>query len=206
MNSLHTHFSNLYSENAIKVIQEKDENGVGIITVKVNDAINFTLLMTNGLSDFKMNVDEKSIGKEHIEIYFCLPDYWDLNSENGKWVVPMLNKLATYVITKNTWFGVGHTVPNGTPAKAFSNTMAQQYLLFDEPNLAKKQLLPLEINADKTIHFLALVPLFKDEFDYKISKGTYKFKNTMADHSLNEMVDDFRQSIRKSKWRLFPKR
>ena len=36
-----------------------------------------TVIMTNGLSDYKMPVPEKLEGEEYNELYFCLPSYWE---------------------------------------------------------------------------------------------------------------------------------
>ena len=40
-----------------------------------------SLLVTSGLSNYKMPVHEKYAGREYNELFFCIPRYWDLNEK-----------------------------------------------------------------------------------------------------------------------------
>lgn len=160
------------------------------------------ILMTNGLSGYTMPVPEKFDGREYNELYFCLPSYWDLESPNGKWVIEWLQKLAKHVVEKRTWFGPGHTIPNGNPVGPLSATMKEKYLMLSEPMFLNTELIPLELD-EKTIHFLSVIPIFEDEMDYKMGKGTYKLLRKMEGKGITELLDDYRLSSLKSKWRVF---
>lgn len=139
-------------------------------------AIPVTILMTNGLSNYEMPVSEKWKDRPFNELYFCLPTYWDLedtNNPNFNWVFEWLFRLETFVKEKQTWFGPGHTIPCGNPPVSISPTMKQEYFIFLEPMLMEQALSPLKL-ADKTVYFLAITPLYGDELDYKMGKGTHK--------------------------------
>ena len=162
-----------------------------------------SVLMTNGLSDYKMPVPEKYQGREFNELYFCLPSYWDwqdIENPNLNWVFTWIRKMATYVIEKQTWFGVGHTIPSGKDGLAISSTMKQNNFLFTDPILLDRALEPLKIN-EKTIHFLAIVPIFQDEMDYKQARGAFKFLQKLNSANVTEKLDDYRSTVLKSKWR-----
>lgn len=166
------------------------------------------ILMTNGLSNYQMPVLEKFKGKEHNELYFCLPSYWDLENatdKNMNWVFQQLFRLQKYVIEKQSWFGVGHTVPFANPLKPISENMKQSYFFLNNPLFLKDQLSPIS-SEDKTIHFLGIIPIFEDEFDYKLGKGTYKFQKKLNYQGVTELLDDFRASVLKSKWRFWAKK
>ncbi len=165
---------------------------------------NIKVVMTNGLSDYCMPVHEKFEGKERTELYFCLPSYWDLDNPNGQWIFEWISKLAKHVIEKHTWFGVGHTIPNGSPAMPLSPTMKQKYLLLNEPMFLEKELSPLQLSAFE-VNFLGIIPIFEDEMDYKMGKGTYKLLLKMEAKGVSELLDDFRLSSLKSKWRVLRK-
>jgi hypothetical protein len=45
--------------------------------------------------------------------------------------------------------------------------------------------------------------LFEDEFDFKMGKGTFKLKKKLRDKGINELLDDFRMTALKNKWRIF---
>lgn len=163
-----------------------------------------TVLMTNGLSNYKMPVHEKMAGFEFNELYFCLPSYWewdDLENPKMNWVFEWIQRLASFVQEKNTWFGHGHTMPCGTDEKRLSETMRQNHFFLTNPMLLEEELAPIEVN-DKTINFLGIIPIFPDEMDYKQGKGTFKFVQKLRTHGITEKLDDYRGTVLRSKWRL----
>ena len=163
-----------------------------------------TVIVTNGLSDYTMPVPEKWEGREHNELYFCLPSYWEweeMENPQMNWVFNWIQRLAKFVVENETWFGHGHTMPCGTDPKPLSNTMAQNYFMLADPMLLESELAPIEKDG-KEIHFLSILPLFKDEFDYKQSRGTFKFIQKLINNGITEKLDDYRGSAMKRKWRV----
>ena len=59
--------------------------------------------------------------------------------------------------------------------------------------------------GDKTIYFLALIPIFADEMDYKQGKGTAKLFAKFAQQNITEKLDDFRSTVLKTRWNFFAK-
>ena len=164
-----------------------------------------TVLMTDGLSEYTMPVSEKWKGREFNEIYFCLPTYWDLEdfkNPNFKWVYEWIFRLETFVKEKATWFGHGHTIPCGNPPAQLSPLMKQEYLIFLDPIFMEDALQPLELDK-KTIHFLSIVPLFGDELDYKMGKGTNKILKKFIARKVDERLDDYRPSVLRSRMLFF---
>ena len=162
------------------------------------------VLMTNGLSDYQMPVPEKEAGKEFRELYFCLPNYWDIDDMDNprmNWVFPWIQRLSQYVIEKETWFGNGHTMPCGKEKQQLSPTMKQDHFMLLEPALLETELAPLNVDG-KTIHFLAIIPIFEAELNYKLSKGTKKFSQKFFRAGNNEKLDDFRVSVIRHRWRI----
>lgn len=164
-----------------------------------------TILMTNGLSDYKMPVHEKFEGREFNELYFCLPSYWEwdaLDNPRMNWIYPWIQRLSKFVVENNTWFGHGHTMPCGSERASLSDTLLQNHFFLSDPILLEEELKPIELH-DKTIHFLAIVPIFSKEMDYKQHKGTYKFLQKLQNNGITEKLDDYRESFMKTKWRFF---
>lgn len=161
-----------------------------------------TIIVTNGLSDYKMPVPEKWEGREYNELYFCLPSYWeweDLKNPNTNWIFDWIQRLAKYVVEKETWFGHGHTLSIGKDHKQLSNTMKQNYFFLSDPMLLVDELAPVNVDG-KIINFLAIIPIFKDEMDYKEHKSTFKFVQKMDNAGVTEKLDDFRSSVLKRRW------
>ena len=166
-----------------------------------------TILMTSDFSTFKMNVHEKHLGEEFAELYFYLPNYWaidDLTNPTMNWVFPWLKRIKDYVQNNNTWLGHGHTMPCGKEMSSLSSTMTQNHFIVSRPMVCEKQLQPLVIES-KTIFFLAIIPLFPDEMDYKQGKGTVKLFDKFRHQGVTEKLDDYRKSVLKSKWKFFGK-
>lgn len=168
-------------------------------------SIPVTVLMTNGLSDYTMPVTDKWKGREHNELFFCLPTYWDMEdteNPNFSWVYEWIFRLETFVREKQTWFGPGHTIPCGNPPAQLSPTMKQEYLIFLDPLFLEEALEPMQI-GEKTVRFLSIVPIFGDELDYKMGKGTHKIIKKFIAKKIDERLDDYRPSVLKSRMRFF---
>lgn len=179
----------------------------GIYLLIKSSDLSGTLLMTSDFSTFKMNVHEKFMGEEFAELYFYLPNYWvinDLDDPTMNWVFPWLKRIKEYVQNNNTWLGHGHTMPCGKEMNSLSSTMSQNHFIVSKPIACDKQLQPLMIEG-KIIFFLAIIPLFADEMDYKQGKGTAKLFDKFRHQGITEKLDDYRKSVLKSKWKFFGK-
>ena len=163
-----------------------------------------SILISVGLSEFKMPVHEKHIGKEYAELYFYLPSYWsidDLENPRFSWVFYWIERLKNYVIKNNTWFGHGHTMPCGKEMNPLSESMLQNHFILSEPIDLSSELAPIS-EGEKSIHFLAIIPIFADEMDYKQGKGTFKLMEKFKQYSITEKLDDYRKTILKTRWNL----
>jgi hypothetical protein len=164
-----------------------------------------TVIMTNGLRNYSMPVPVKLHGQEHAELFFCLPSYWDLdalNTENMRWPFTWLDKLGKHLLDKETWYGPGHTFANGNPPESFSSTMKPNHLILTEPIKLEEHLSPAKIDQ-LNVYFLAVVPIYEQEFDIKMTKGFVKFLRKFRARNGSEIVDDFRENIFKSRFRIF---
>jgi hypothetical protein len=181
-----------------------NEGEVPLLIVDLELRSPVTVLVTNGLSDYRMPVPEKEEGKEYNELYFCLPSYWeweDRSNPRMNWVFEWIQRLVKYVLTNETWFGHGHTMPCGEGMKSLSETMKQNHFFLSNPMHLENEMAPVIANS-KRIFFLGIIPIFEDEMDYKQGKGTFKFVQKLMNKDVTEKLDDFRKTSLKSKWRL----
>ena len=115
------------------------------------------------------------------------------------WIFEWIQRLSKYVQEKESWFGNGHTMPCGKELKPLSATMKQDHFILLRPLLLEMQMEEILVDG-KTVHFLAIVPLFIDELDYKMGKGTQKLITKFINKGVSEKLDDFRSTVLKSKW------
>ena len=171
-----------------------------------------TLIMTNGLSEKTMIVPEKVKERKHIELFFALPSYWEWDElENPKrnWIFTWIQKLAKHLMSsEEIWFGYGHTFSNKIKTddvsdfQPLSPTMKQQHLILLDPIELEYELQKMKID-DKEVYFQAIVPIYSDELDYKQGNSARKLVRKMMNSGVSEILDDFRGTVLRAKWRLF---
>jgi hypothetical protein len=193
-----------FGEENITKIDEITNHKIDILLVKSNFDRQFTLLTTSGLSNYNMPVNDKENNGEHIELCFALPSYWDITfkGENTSWVLEKLKFLSDFVLSRNTYFWDGHTIPNANPNKPFSATMKQDHLLFSKSMLYEQDLQTIECEGT-TVHLLFLIPLFQKELDHKFSRGTLAIKRKLIDSNHGEILDDYRGVVIKKRFGIF---
>ena len=179
-----------------------EEGEMPLIMLDLESKVPVNVLMTNGLSNYKMPVHEKEEGKEYNELCFCLPGYWeweDRQNPNTNWIFHWIQRLAKYVIDNETWFGHGHTMPCGKDMEPLSATMQQNHFILINPMMLEMEMAPVQVDGHD-VHFLFIVPIFGDEMDYKQGKGTQKLITKFINKGMNEQLDDFRGNALKRRW------
>lgn len=182
----------LYEDNVFFLLDFTKEKGIKV-------------LMTSSFHSYQMPVPEKLQGFEFGQLYFCIPEYWDLTYPEKKevrWLFEWLIRVKNYTINNDTWLGDGHTYNCTKYGNQLSPNIRQDHLFISNPVLLEDELSPIELE-DKTIHFWALIPLFGDEMDYKQGKGTVKLKKKFLIKGVTEKLDEFRQSCLKNRWLFF---
>lgn len=206
MTDLHVALAKRFGEHKVSELPNKDgETPILLLHLELNSPV--VVVMTNGLSNYKMQVPKNMEGYEYNELYFCLPSYWewdDIENPSMNWILPWIQRLAKYVQDKKSWFGNGHTMPCGADMQPLSPTMRQNHFFLSDPLLLEQELCPIEI-LNKTIRFLAIIPIFGEEMDYKQGKGTFKFAQKLRNNGITEKLDDYRGSVLTSKWRFLKK-
>lgn len=204
MTELEKALGNRLGEHRVQSLPDSTGDDIDLLLLNIESKVPVKVLMTDGLSHYKMPVPEKYKERPFNEIYFALPSYWEIDeSDNPKmnWPIQKIKKLANHVIEKETWYGPGHTFSNGNPSEPLSKTMKQDHLLMAEPIFLEDILQPISVNG-KTVHFLAIIPLFYQEFERKQSKGYLKFIRKFRGRNGTEILDDYRASIYQSRWRI----
>lgn len=162
--------------------------------IKVAKLVDYKVqfLFTEGLSNHTQRVKEGFEPFQHIELYFCLPDYWDL--EKDIWPVDWLDRLATLPQKNNTWFGPGDTIPAGNPPQLLTDRFPANHFVLSEPIL----MAPLfEDERFKNIEtaFLSIIPICQEELDYKLKNSATVLIRRIMNKGYSEKVDVFRTSV-----------
>ncbi|PKR79709.1 hypothetical protein CW751_13815 [Brumimicrobium salinarum] len=203
MSELKTALEKRFGAHRVSEYPQQDGDYIDLLKIDIEKKFPLTILSTHGMSDYTMPVPERYKGREHNEIFFCIPGYWELDNKenpNFNWPFEVIQKLARNVIEQKSWYGPGHTIANGNPTKEISETMKQEYFLMADPIFLEDYFPPLQV-GDRMVYFLAIIPLFHKEFERKMHKGYPKWIKKFRARNGNEILDDYRQSIYKSRWK-----
>lgn len=159
-----------------------------ICIVPPSEERNYYTLLTMGMGAHIMDIPEELAVEEYgrAELLICLPPDWKVgeNSEEWFWPISLLKNLARLPINCDTWLGWGHSVDNQRPF-AESTELAGSLLIYPEnvDDGAETCVLP---NGD-TVNFFEVVPLYREEMDFKIDNDTKSLLEKMR--NVSHIVD-----------------
>ncbi|WP_224994400.1 suppressor of fused domain protein [Cesiribacter sp. SM1] len=169
--------------------------------VKPSASFPFHTLVTSGMSDKPMTVPEGMEEHQYAELCILLPADWEINGDGLKlmeevfrdeknyWPVRWLKIIARFPHEYNTWVGWGHTIPNGENAAPFAENTALGCMLLMPAVSLPTEFLELKINDHKTINFYCLYPLYKEEMEYKLNKGSDALLGKFEKYNISNVVD-----------------
>lgn len=185
----------------------EEYKGVKIMVLPKSSDRDFHLLYTDGIREHKMTIPEDYSGPKRCELYFCLPYYWKWDEEHMKnpnfnFPLTWIKRIMDVPIERDTFIGVGHTFPAGTPPQPLCELTAQKAFVLAEPKKAKQVFEVVEDEQGK-IPFFAIVPLYKQELDYKHLNGSVKFFERMNKMGFDEEVDVSRTPFKLKRFLFF---
>ncbi len=157
----------------------------------------FQILYTEGLSKTQQIDAQQNNKYKRIELYFLLPDFWDLTKKD--WPVYWLNRIAQVPQKNKTWFGAGDTLPAGNPPKALDEILKCSYFILSDPILLESKI-GNNASADQEFSFLAVIPIFEKEFDFKMQNSATPLLKLFRDKEIFEMIDIYRQPLARKKF------
>ena len=165
---------------------------------------NYHTLVTSGMSDRPMTAPEQVAECQYAELMLSLPPEWPLDDkslEDGRnyWPIYLLKMLARFPHKFNTWLWWGHTMPNGDPPEPYADNTQLSCALLLSPVHCDEGFSQLVINDEKTIHFFSIVPLYKEEMQVKLDKGTEALLEGFGKHNVTELLDVKRPNVCKKK-------
>ncbi|HYF52195.1 MAG TPA: suppressor of fused domain protein [Planctomycetota bacterium] len=174
---------------------------IDVLWVKPSEKRPYHVLVTSGMSELPMHAPEGAEDYRYAELLIALPPDWPLSQEAFKdeknyWPIRWLKNIARGAHEMKWWVSYGHTIPNGDPAEPFAeNTQMSCWLLAPPIMVADSDFAKLKINDEKTIHFLAMVPLYPEETELKLSRGADKLYDLFDKHRVTELLDLERSNV-----------
>ena len=163
----------------------------------------YHVLVTSGVADLPMKVPEGMEKLRRAELMICLPKAWPLNdeafeNESNYWPLRWLKRIGRLPHEYETWIGWGHTIPNGDPAEPIADTGFTGVLLHP-PYWLPREFFQLAAKDGETLSFYVMMPLYKEELDLKLAKGTEELERRFKKANLGFVLDTRRTNVAKKK-------
>lgn len=157
-------------------------------------------LITSGMSNLPMKVPPGAENFRFAELMLSLPSEWpmtmdDFEDERHYWPLRLLKMLARFPHEYKTWLYIGHTVPNDDPTKPYAPNTRLCCALLMPPLLTAAEFRTLQIDAERTIHFYSLIPLYREEMEFKLASGFDSLIDCFDKHEISELLDVDRANV-----------
>lgn len=155
---------------------------IDIHVVKPTKERPYWYLITSGMSDLAMRTPPGCAAFKYAELAISLPAWWKVDeksfeSEKWYWPVRWMKTLARFPHEYETWVFYQHTVPlsDGLPATGtkFCGVMMAMDSEFPEDFWLLK-------DGKRKIFFLAPVPIYPEEMEWKLEHGPDSLDDRMA--------------------------
>ena len=185
-----------------------DELHIDIHVVEPSERRKSYTLITSGMSAKAMQAPPGKERYKYTELILSLPGSWPITQEplqdqTADWPITWLKTIARLPHSKNTWVSLGHTITNGDPPKPFSSGTDLCCWILSVPLLFGKQFHKLIVNDEKTINFYCLLPIYREEMEFKQRKGAQPLLIKLLKNGMNEVVDVGRKNVCKKLFGIF---
>lgn len=181
---------------------------IDVHIVEASENYPWKRLVTSGMSDLAMTVPPESGAPFYAELIITLPNDWKLEEanfedENWYWPIRLIKTLARLPHKYSTWLGFGHTIPNGDPAEDYApNTRLNGAIILPSVTVPEG-FHKLRIDAHKQIQFFSVVPLYGEEMDLKLRKGTDHLLDLFDRNAMNDVINPHRRNLAKKRFLFF---
>jgi hypothetical protein len=160
---------------------------------------NYVTLVTSGMSEHPMTVPKKMSEARFAELMLCLPPSWPvedeaLEDEQHGWPIFWLRMLAKAPHEHRTWFGPGHTIPNGDPAEPLGQGTQMCCNLIRSPVLPPAAFRKLQTKRG-TVNFYAVVPIYLQEMERALANGPASLEALLDQNQVTELLDPRRKNV-----------
>lgn len=160
---------------------------VDICVITPSEERDYYSLVTMGMGAHRMNVPEElaEYRLERAELAIALPPDWKLDEESMKeekwyWPIGLLKVLARLPAASDTWLGFGHTMDKQSPFAKDTKLCAS---LLTGPQGVEDGCEVCILPNGETVNFYQVIPLYRDEMEYKLEHGADALIEKMAEVS-----------------------
>jgi hypothetical protein len=138
---------------------------------------------------------------ERAELVICLPPDWfgpglnQLARDGRFWPVEILRFAARFPHLYNTWVWIGHTLSTEEPPERFDPGTEFCAFTIAAPLRWPAEKWKMVAHDGRSISFLTVIPLYRDELQFKLDNGTSRLLDLFDEARVNELLDPARPSV-----------
>jgi hypothetical protein len=195
------HVEKVWGKNQFVLLDSQQEYvEIGVHLVPATSERPYHTLITSGMSDRPMTTPEGAEEYRFAELAISLPPDWPLDaksleSQEHGWPLQQLVWLAKFPHQYGTWIFLGHTIPNGESAEAYATNTELCCVMIGIPELCEEGEEELALDAKTKINFLSVIPIYREEMEFKTEHGTEELMEKLSDRDVSELLDLNRPNV-----------
>lgn len=183
---------------------------IDVHVVVPSDDRPFYTLVTSGMSEAPMTTPEGAEEFRFAELLICLPATWKLglgepnlkkgplHDERNFWPIRLLKSAARMPHEYDTWLSYGHTLSHTETNDPYAPDTQMNAAILLPPITAPFDFWKLETPV-RTTHFWSLYPLYQEELDLKMKRGSEALLEKFEKHGVTDLLDPRRPNTCKRK-------
>jgi hypothetical protein len=197
-----SHLDQFFDENANIVVFDEIESETihrDIFFIKAKEDRPYHILLSCGISALPMTIPEDIESSEFVEIMILLPKEWNLeyesfSDENNYWSIRIMKEIMILPHEKNTWFGYGHTYGH-EEGEEFADGIGFNSIMLAYSMELSDDFTQIEIENDKAVDIYTLIPLYKEELEFKKKNGASALLERFDKFGIEEIVRVGRKNV-----------
>ena len=196
------HLDQFFDENAdIKVFDEIESETIhrDIYFIKASEDRPYHILLSCGMSALPMTVPKDVESSEFVEIMILLPKEWNLehesfNDEKNYWPIRIMKEIMMSPHENKTWFGYGHTF-GYEEGEEFAEGIGFNAVMLAYSLELSDDFTQIELENGKVVDIYTLIPLYKEELEFKKKKGISALLKRFDKFGIEEIVEIGRKNV-----------
>jgi hypothetical protein len=153
----------------------------------------FHALVTSGMSERPMETGADAGEFRFAELAILLEPGWPVDharfgDENVYWPVRLLKTVARFPFEVGTWVGMGHSIAAANPPEPLAPATELAGAILLPPLSLGEKFMRMSRADGATTHFWTLLPLYAEELDLKLSKGTDALMDALDAVGVDDIV------------------
>lgn len=196
------HLDQFFDENEDILVFDEIESEIihrDIFFIKATEERPYHILLSCGMSALPMKVPEDIESSEFAEVMILLPKEWSLeyesfSDERNYWPIRIMKQLMLLPHPNKNWLGFGHTFVHEDDDEFAEGIGFNSVMLANSMELSS-DFMEIELENDKVIDIYTLIPLYKEELEFKKQNNAYDLLKKFDKFGIEEVVKIGRKNV-----------